>query len=47
MWPAALVVISCTWMAMAEQKMAVEVGVLVCSLFESGLAKTEAGVEAQ
>src|SRR5262249_30934417 len=27
--------------------MAVEVGVLVCSLFESGPAKTEAGVEAQ
>jgi hypothetical protein len=47
MWPTALVVISCTWMAMAEQKMAVEVGVLVCSLFESGPAKTEAGVEAQ
>src|SRR5262249_8035583 len=47
-WLAALVAISCVWnLAMAEQKMAVEVGVLVCSLFESGPAKTEAGVEAQ
>src|SRR5215468_1199638 len=48
MWPAVLVAISCVWnSAMAEQKKAVEVGVLVCSLFESGRAKTGADVEAQ
>ena len=44
-----LVVIGCAWnAAMAQQKTAVEVGVLVCSFSESGRVETgRAGVEVQ
>jgi len=46
--PAALVAIGCAWtMAAAQQKTTVEVGVLTCSLFESGQAETGVGVEVQ
>ena len=47
-WPAALMAVGCAWnTAAAQQKMTIEVGVLTCSLFESGRAETGAGVEVQ
>jgi hypothetical protein len=47
-WPAALMALGCAWnTAVAQQKTTVEVGVLTCSIFESGPAETGAGVEVQ
>ena len=46
---AAVVIIGCSWnLAMAQQKMAVEVGVLACSLSQSGpVERGRGGVEVQ
>src|SRR5262245_41822559 len=48
-WPTALVVVGCAWNStMAQQKTAVEVGVLACSFSQSGQVETgRAGVEVQ
>jgi Protein of unknown function (DUF992) len=47
-WPAALMAMGCAWnTAAAQYKMAIEVGVLTCSVFESGRAEAGAGVEVQ
>jgi hypothetical protein len=47
-WLAALMTVGCAWStAAAQQKMTVEVGVLTCSLFESGRVETGAGVDVQ